>query len=78
MKTQVKFDYSKLLGKIKEKGFTLAEFAKCIGIASSTFSLKLSGEGYFRQPEMIKMCDVLGVAYKEIPIYFFTLKVQKN
>ena len=75
MKKQVKFDYSKLLGKIKEKGLTLAEFAKCIGMAPSTFSLKLSGEGYFRQPEIISICDELGIAYKEIIAYFFTLKV---
>ena len=75
MKTQVKFDYSKLLGKIKEKGYTLNELAKCIGMAASTFSLRLSGEGFFRQPEVIKICDVLGIAYKDIPLYFFTRKV---
>lgn len=75
MKTDIKFDYSKLLGKIKEKGYTQAEFAVELGKASSTFSLRLSGEGYFRQPEMIKICDMLGIAYKEIPVYFFTQKV---
>ena len=75
MKKQAKFNYSKLLGKIKEKGFTLAEFAKCIGMASSTFSLRLSGDGYFRQPELIKICDVLEIDYKDIPLYFFILKV---
>ena len=75
MKKQVKFDYSKLLGKIKEKGFTQEEFVKCIGIAPSTFSLRLSSDGYFRQPEMVKICDVLGIAYKDIPVYFFTRKV---
>ena len=75
MKNQAKFDYSKLLGKIKEKGYTLNDFAKCIGIAASTFSLRLSGDGFFRQPEIIKICDVLGINYKEIPLYFFILKV---
>ena len=75
MKTQVKFDYSKLLGRIKEKGYTLNEIAKCIGLAPSTFSLRLSSDGYFRQPEMVKICDVLGIAYKDIPVYFFTRKV---
>ena len=75
MKKQLNFDYSKLLGKIKENGFTLAKFAKCIGIAPSTFSLRLSGDCFFRQPEIIKMCEVLGIAYKEIPLYFFTQKV---
>ena len=75
MKTSVKFDYSKLLGKIKENGYTQSEFAAELGKASSTFSLRLSGEGYFRQPEIIKICDMLGIAYKDISLYFFTRKV---
>ena len=75
MKNHVKFDYSKLLGKIKEKGFTQEEFAKCIGMAPSTFTLRLSCGGYFRQPEIVESCDVLEIAYKDIPVYFFTSKV---
>ena len=78
MKSQMKFDYSKLLGKIKENGYILSDFAKQVGLASSTFSLRLSGVGYFRQPEIVKMCDILGIAKKDIPVYFFTQKVQKN
>lgn len=75
MKKGIKFDYSKLLGRIKEKGYTLNEIAKFIGLAHSTFSLRLSGEGFFRQPEIIKLCDVLEIPYKEIPLYFFIQKV---
>ena len=78
MKTKIMFDYSKLLGKIKEKGLTLAEFAKMIGISSTTLSLVLSNGAFLRQPIIIKACNVLGIDRKEIPSYFFTLKVQKN
>ena len=75
MRASVKFDYSKLLGKIKENGYTQSEFAAELGMTPSTFSLRLSGKGYFRQPETIKMCDMLGIAYKDISLYFFTQKV---
>ena len=78
MKKLVKFDYSKLLGKIKEKGLIQAEFAQMIGISPTTFSLVISGDAYLRQPTIDKACDVLGINRKEIPAYFFTLKVQKN
>ena len=69
------FDYSKLLGKIKENGLTLAEFAKNIGISSTTLSLVLSSGAFLRQPTIIRACKVLDIEKKEIPAYFFTLKV---
>ena len=75
MNTKIKFDYSKLLGKIKENGFTLAEFAKKIGVSSTTFSLVLSSGAFLRQPTIIRACKVLRIEKKEIPSYFFTLKV---
>ena len=75
MKTKIKFDYSKLLGKIREKGLTLAEFAKMIGISATTFSLVISSGAFLRQPTIIRACNVLGIDRKEIPSYFFTLKV---
>lgn len=75
MKTQVKFNYSKLLGKLKENGLTQLEFAKMVGISPATLSLVLSGDAFLRQPTIEKACDVLGINRKEIPTYFFTLKV---
>ena len=70
-----KFDYSKLLGKIKEKGYTHAKFAHCISIAPSTLSLILSGNGYFKQPIIERICSVLGIDKKDIGAYFFTQRV---
>ena len=70
-----KFDYSKLLGKIKEKGYTLKTFAESINISASTLSLKLSNKANFTQKEMFKACEVLGFESKNIGVYFFTLKV---
>ena len=72
---RLEFDYSKLLGRIKEKGFTQETFAKAIGISVSTLSLKLSNKAYFKQCEMDKACKVLGFDKAEIGVYFFTQKV---
>jgi hypothetical protein len=58
-----------------EKGLTLAEFAKMIGISATTFSLVISSGAFLRQPTIIRACNVLGIDRKEIPSYFFTLKV---
>lgn len=69
------FDYSKLLGKIKEKGYTLKTFAKSIKISNSTLSLKLSNKAFFTQREMDSAFDVLGIEKKYIGVYFFARKV---
>jgi transcriptional regulator with XRE-family HTH domain len=76
--TNVKFDYSKLLGKIKEKGYIQSDIAKKVGIGKTTFNEVLSGKTFLRQPTIIKICDVLEIAYKDIPLYFFTQRVQEN
>lgn len=69
------FDYSKLLGRIKEKGFTQETFAEAIEIGKATLSLKLSNKAYFKQSEMDKACEVLGFDKAEIGAYFFAQKV---
>ena len=73
--TNVRFDYSKLLGKIKEKGYIQSDIAKEIGIGQTTFNEFLSGKTFLRQSVIIKICGVLGIEYKDIPLYFFTPKV---
>ena len=72
---RLEFDYSKLLGRIKEKGYTLKTFAKAIGISLSTLSLKLSNKAYFKQCEMDNASNVLEFDRAEIGVYFFTQKV---
>lgn len=73
--TCVRFDYSKLLGKIKEKGYIQSDIAKKIGIGQTTFCEFLAGKTFLRQSVIIKICDVLEIAYKDIPLYFFTQRV---
>lgn len=74
----MKFNHSKLLGKIKEFGMTQADLASSIGINKGTLSAKLNSQYCFTSDEMVAICEVLNVPIKEIPQYFFTLLVQKR
>ena len=67
----MKFNYSKLLGRIRECGFTQATLAKAIGINKGTLSAKLNNQNYFLSSEIIAICNALHIAHKDIPIYFF-------
>ena len=69
------WDYSKLRGKIKEVCGTQDVFADKIGIGRVSLSQRLNNLLEFSQDEIFKSCKVLGLEEKEIPIYFFTLKV---
>ena len=72
----MQFDYSKLLGRIKECGYTQERLAKEIGMAIATMNLKLNNKAYFKQPEIEKIRKILGIGIEEIGAYFFTPKVQ--
>ena len=70
------YNYSKLLGKITEKFGTQASFAKSMNISERSLSLKLTNQVPFKQPEISKACQLLGISDKEIPAHFFALEVQ--
>ena len=72
------FDYSKLLGKIKEVFDTQGKFAIAMGVGLSSLNQKLNNKAEFSQNEMKRACELLGVNENEIPVYFFTLEVQKT
>lgn len=71
------FDYSKLLGRIKECGFTQKTLAKHIGIAESSMCLKLNNKAGFGHAEIFLICEALKIAVSEIGVYFFTPKVRQ-
>lgn len=72
------FDYSKLLGRIKECGFTQETLAKHIGIAESSMCLKLNNKANFKQCEIFLISNALEIESDEIGVYFFTTKVRKH
>ena len=75
----MKFDYSKLLGRIIEKFGSQRNFAKALGRAENTISKKLNNQmpittgdiNEWSKPEM------LDIEHHKIGVYFFTPKVQE-
>lgn len=72
------FDYSKLSGLIEEKYHSRAVFANKIGISERSLSLKMTGKIQWKQNEILKACTALEIADNDIPLYFFTIKVQSD
>lgn len=71
----MKYDYSKLLGKIKECGYTQESLAQVIKMSESTLNLKLNNKASFKQSEIKIICKVLDISEDEIGVYFFAEKV---
>lgn len=66
-----KYNYSKLLGKIKEIYDTQEKFALALGIGRVSLSQRLNGKLEFSQNEILKSCELLSIKKKDIPLYFF-------
>lgn len=69
------FDYSKLLGKIRECSFTQDECAKLLGLSAQSFNYKINNRRSFTQTEIIKLVNALNIEVCFISEYFFTEKV---
>lgn len=65
------YDYSKLLGKMREQGFTQEKLAKSIGISETSVNLSLNNKRNFRQNEILKITEVLGIPAEHLEQYFF-------
>ena len=74
----MKFNYSKLRGRIREMGITQEQIAVKIGAGEATLSKKLNNKCHFYQPEIAKICDILNIADEEVGLYFFTPEVEKS
>lgn len=74
----MKFNYSKLLGRMKECGYTQEKLAQAIGISVGTMSQKLNNKANFYQPEMQRICELLNITGAEVYAVFFTLEVEKS
>ena len=73
----IEFDYSKLIGKIKENFNTRKDFAKLIPWSLNSLSKKLNNKVPFTSLEIYNMVQVLNIEPSEISIYFYTTKVEK-
>lgn len=65
------FNYSALLGLMREKGYTQESLAAATGISLSQLSAKLNGRYPFKQTDIQKITDVLSIMPMDIGRYFF-------
>ncbi|PTH92912.1 DUF739 domain-containing protein [Staphylococcus xylosus] len=70
------FDYSTLNGKIVEIFGTQYNFAIAMGLSERSLSLKLNDKVAWKDKDILKAVDLLGIDKKEIYKYFFKIKVQ--
>lgn len=66
------YDYSKLKGRMKEKGFTQESIAEIAGISACSMNLTLNNNRNFKQGEILKMRIALDIPAESISDYFFT------
>ena len=73
MVKNIRFDYSKLRGRIVEKYGTQQAFAMEMGLSDVALSSKLNGHTYFKQTEIAKAVKALDIASGDVTSYFFTV-----
>lgn len=67
------FDYSRVLGKMKEKNLTQAVVARRLGISENSFRNKIKGRTDFTTGEIFALALLLDVT-QDIGEYFFCVK----
>ena len=73
MEKKIKFDYSKLKGRITEICDSQKVFAERLGITEGTLTSKLLGYTYFTQKEILRSIDILSIDPGEVAVYFFAV-----
>lgn len=74
----VAYNFAKLRGKIVEVFGSQEKFARAIGMAPRTVNAKLNNEVPFKTPDIEKSLGVLGIARRDIPVYFFEVETRKS
>lgn len=72
----MKYNYSKLKGRIVEKCGKRSSFAKDMGLSERSLSCKLNNRNNWKQDEIVKAMEILDIAPEQLIEYFFALKVQ--
>ena len=67
-----RYDYRKLLGKMREQMVTQEVLAEKVGISANSMNLSLNNNRDFRQEEILVICESLDISLSDIPTYFFT------
>lgn len=67
-----KMNYRKLLGRMKELGYTQKTLAQLVGVSEGQLSQKLQCVYAFKQTEIQRMCEYLNIPSNLIGEYFFS------
>lgn len=70
-------DYSKLLGRMRERRLTQEALADAIGISRTQMNNKLNGRSSFKQSDIKEICCLLDIPLADVGAYFFTSAVTK-
>lgn len=65
------YDYSKLLGRLREMGLTQSDLAGKIGISEATLNQKFKNKTEFKQTEIAKILSAVNVDMASVDTYFF-------
>lgn len=68
----MRFDFSKLRGRIVEMYGTNASFAEAMGQSKAWLSVRINNVVHWAADDIMKACELLHIPAEEIPIYFFT------
>ena len=74
----MEFDYSKLLGRIREYGHTQKTLATAVGMSVSQLNQCLKSKSNFKHKKILAICMVLDIQISEIGSYFYVLKTRKT
>ncbi len=66
------YDYSNLLGAMRQKGLTQKSLAKSVGKSEATINRKLCGAREFTQSEIFKILETIGEPIERASYYFFS------
>lgn len=69
----MRFNYSKLKGRIIEICGMQKVFATRLGVSECALTSKLTGHTYFTQGEIKKATEILFIDQRDIYAYFFTV-----
>ena len=73
----MEFDYSKLLGRIREYGYTQKTLANAVEMSVSQLNQCLKNKSNFKHKKILAICKVLDIHISEIGVYFYALKTRK-
>ena len=74
----MEFDYSKLLGRIREYGYTQKTLAVAVGMSPTQLNQCLKCKSNFKHKKILAICKVLDIPISEIGSFFYVQKTRKT